>query len=314
MNGPNLFNYATSELSQDAFLCYLFAFGKEQYKKDFPKEYALAHKFLLKCGIDEQEEILSVKKQEDKIDVLIITTSHILIIKDKTYTNEHDDQIIRYVKNMRQSDKKFATDKKIKVCYLKTGDYVNSYSSSDEKILSNKDCCSLRRQDLIELLKDCHQDKIMEMFYERLIMVENEISTCDAKDIYKWTRTKWFDYLYNTLKQKKKNFNINWVSNPQGGFYACWLDWEQIGEVEKYKQIEIHFKEGKTEFVNLCLKVSSKNKDITRSHKKEITEWQKKAIQKGYIRPDRWRIGRTTTYACKKAVLLWDILDFINEK
>ena len=189
-----------------------------------------------------------------------------------------------------------------------------SYSSSDEKILLNKDCCSLRRQDLIELLKDCHQDKIMEMFYERLIMVENEISTCDAKDIYKWTRAKWFDYLYNTLKQKKKNFNINWVSNPQGGFYACWLDWEQIGEVEKYKQIEIHFKEGKTEFVNLCLKVSSKNKDITRSHKKEITEWQKKAIQKGYIRPDRWRIGRTTTYALKNAVLVEDILDFINEK
>ena len=39
-------------------------------------------------------------------------------------------------------------------------------------------------------------------------------------------------------------------------------------------------------------------------------EW----TEKGYFRPDRWRIGRTTTYACKKAVLLWDILDFINEK
>ena len=60
--------------------------------------------------------------------------------------------------------------------------------------------------------------------------------------------------------------------------------------------------------------MSSKNKDITRSHKEEITEWQKKVIQKGYVRPNRWRIGRTTTYALKKAVLLWDILDFINEK
>ncbi|MBO7483650.1 MAG: PD-(D/E)XK nuclease family protein [Alphaproteobacteria bacterium] len=314
MNGPNLFDFAKSELSQDAFLCYLFAFGKEMYKSDFPKEYVLAHKFLAKCGIDEREEVLSVGQQVEHIDVLIITTNHILIIEDKTYTNEHDDQIIHYVKNMRQNDKKFASDKKIKVCYLKTGDYVNSYKSSDENILSNEDCCSLRRQDLIDLLNDNHENTIINMFYERLTMVDKEIKSCNEKDIHTWTKHKWFDYFYNTLKNTDKKFNIGDVPNAQGGFYACWLDWKQIGEVEKYKQIEIHFKEGKTDFVDLCLKVSSKNKDITLSHKEEITEWQKKSVQKGYIRPDCWRIGRTTTYAHKKANLLGDILDFINEK
>lgn len=312
MIGPNLFNYATSELSQDAFLCYLFAFGKEKYKNNFPKEYALAHKFLLKCGIDKNEEILSVGQQVEHIDVLIITTSHILIIEDKTYTDEHDDQIIRYVKNMRSNDKKFTSDKKIKVCYIKTGDYVNSYKSSDEAILSNKDCCSLRRQDLIELLKDCHQDKVMDMFYEHLTNIENEIKSCDEKDIYTWTSLKWFDYLYNTLKQKGKNFNIGWV-HPRGGeFYGCWLDWEQTGKIEKYKQIEIHFKKEKTDFVDLCLKVSSQNKDITQSHKDVITKWQEQAIQKGYIRPKRWCIGRTTTYALKEAKTIKDLENFIN--
>ena len=137
MESPNLFDYATSELSQDAFLCYMLAFGKEKFKTDFPQEYALAHKFLEKCGLDINEEILSVGKQVDNIDVLIITDKHILIIEDKTYTNEHDDQIVRYVQNMRKSDDKFFSDKKIKVCYLKTGDYVRCYSSSDETILKN---------------------------------------------------------------------------------------------------------------------------------------------------------------------------------
>jgi len=314
MDNPNIFNYATSELSQDAFLCYLLAFGKEKYKSDFPKEYALAHKFLSKCGIDSKEEILSVGQQVNHVDVLIVTTNHILIIEDKTYTNEHDDQIIRYVKNMRSNDKKFTSDKKIKVCYVKTGDYVNSYRSSDETILSNKDCCSLRRQDLIELLKDCHQDKVMDMFYERLMMVENEISACDEKDISTWISLKWFDFLYKTLKQKGKNFNIGWV-HPRGGeFYACWLDWKQIGEIEKYKQIEIHLKENGTNFVELCLKCASDHKDITRKHKNDIKIWQEQALQKGYIRPKRWAVGRTTTYAFKKAHLVKDILDFINEK
>lgn len=115
MEQPNIFDYATSELSQDAFICYLLAFGKEKYKEQFPREYALAHKFLEKCGIEENEEIITVQRQVEHIDVLIVTAEHILIIEDKTYTNEHDDQIIRYVKNIRSNDKKFPADKKIDI-------------------------------------------------------------------------------------------------------------------------------------------------------------------------------------------------------
>jgi len=33
MNKPNLFNYATSELSQDAMICYMLEWAKEDYKK-----------------------------------------------------------------------------------------------------------------------------------------------------------------------------------------------------------------------------------------------------------------------------------------
>ena len=310
MNCPNIFKYATSELSQDAFLCYLLAFGKEKYKTDFPKEYALAHKFLSKCGIDSKEEILSVGKQVNHVDVLIVTTHHILIIEDKTYTNEHDDQIIRYVKNMRSNDKKFSTDKKIKVCYIKTGDYVDSYHSSDEKVLSNRDCCSLRRRDLLELLQDCHQDKVMDMFYERLILVENEIVNCDPKDIFSWTQVKWFDYLYNELRKAGKTFDIKWVHNARGGFYGCWFDSQKLGEFEKYKQFEIHFKEGKTAFVDLCLKCSSDSKETTQKHKNDMEKWQKES---GFGRPDRWRIGRTTTYAIKQAIDVQDIQAFLKK-
>lgn len=46
MEQPNIFDYATSELSQDAFICYLLAFGKEKYKTSYPNEYKMAHQFL----------------------------------------------------------------------------------------------------------------------------------------------------------------------------------------------------------------------------------------------------------------------------
>lgn len=36
---PNLFEFATSELSQDAFLCYLLSFSKKIYSERFPLEY-----------------------------------------------------------------------------------------------------------------------------------------------------------------------------------------------------------------------------------------------------------------------------------
>ena len=104
MEQPNIFDYATSELSQDAFICYMATFGKEIYKKEFPAEYKMAHSFLKMCGIDEKEEISAVERQVEHIDVLIVTTNYLLIIEDKTYTNEHDNQIIRYVKTLKNSN------------------------------------------------------------------------------------------------------------------------------------------------------------------------------------------------------------------
>lgn len=307
MEQPNIFDYATSELSQDAFICYLLTWGKEKYKKAFPREYDLAHKFLKKCGIDEKEEIITVRRQVEHVDVLIGTTKHILIIEDKTYTNEHDDQIVRYVKNMRSHDERFTSDKKIKVCYLKTGDYVRSYKSSNENVLPQNDCCSLRRKDMLELLepnRDCNL--IFENFYRRLDNIEWRIKNCDEAEIRTWCKEKWFDYLSSALSGH--DFNIGWVNNARGGFYACYFDWVNCGNGEDYKQIEISF--DVTSEVKLCFKFASDSKEITKNSKSLIKELQQKAVAKGYTASNR--IGRTTTYAYKTAETKQDILDFIN--
>ena len=309
MNQPNIFDYATSELSQDAFLCYMLAFGKEQYKNDFSKEYAVAHKFLAKCGISEKEEILSIERQVEHIDVLIVTTSHILIIEDKTHTNEHDDQIIRYVKNIRSNDKKFSSDKKIKVCYFKTGDYVQGYvPSAEQNTLSQKDCVSLKRDDMLELLENnCTGNLIFESFYQRLNSVRERIKACDDKDIMTWNTEKWFDYLYNALQGHK--FNIEWVHNARGGFYGCWFDWHDVAGGEDYKQIEVTFAEGKTLQVKLCYKFSGKNKEMTLNSKSLLKDLQSR-VAKGFKSANR--IGKTTTYAYKVAENKSDVEKFIR--
>ena len=305
---PNIFDYATSELSQDAFICYLLAFGMDKYKKAHPREFKIAHLFLEKCGIPADEEILEIKKQYLDIDVLAVTSSHFLIIEDKTGTKEHSNQIVKYVKALKNSA--LSSGRKIKVCYLKTLDYVRSYETSDKTVLPQCDCCSLRRKDMLDLLKTNPENNlIFESFYNRLDNIEKRIKNCDNTEIRTWCKEKWFDYLSSALDGH--NFNIVWVHNPKGGFYACYFDWENCGKGENYKQIEISFIGNITSEVKLCLKFSSDSKEITRNSKPLIKDLQNAALTKNYISSNR--TGRTTTYAYRIAKNKTDIQEFINQ-
>ncbi len=310
MEQPNIFDYATGELSQDAFICYLLAFGADKYKSAYSREFDIAHSFLEKCGLPFDEEILEIRKQYLDIDVLVVTSSYLLIIEDKTGTHEHDDQIVKYVKALKTDN--LSLGRKIKVCYLKTMDYVRAYKSSDVDVLPQCDCCSLRRKDLLELLKpnrDCNL--ILDSFYNRFNSVELRIKNCDEANIKTWIPEKWFDYLYNELKGFGDNFNIVWVSNPSGGFYACYFDWADCGNGEKYKQIEISFENGATSQVKLCFKFASESKERTLDSKSLIKDIQLAAVRHGYEAANR--MGRTTTYAYKLADNKNDIQGFIND-
>lgn len=307
MEQPNIFDYATSELSQDAFICYLLEFGMDKYKIYFPYEYEIAHKFLKMCGVPANEEILEIRKQYLDIDVLVITSSHLLIVEDKIGTKEHSNQIIKYVKALK--DDKLSEGRKIKVCYLKTLDYVRSYKSSDENVLPQCDCCSLRRKDMLDLLKSNYQNNlIFESFYSRLNSIEKQIKNCDNEEIRTWCKEKWFDYLSSVLVGY--DFNIDWVNNARGGFYACYFDWVNCGKGENYKQIEISFDDGLTSEVKLCFKFASDSKEITLNSKSLIKDLQNTVVAKGYKASHR--IGRTTTYAYKVASNINDIQNFIN--
>lgn len=307
MEQPNIFDYATSELSQDAFICYLLAFGKEKYKNVYPREFKIAHLFLRKCGIPADEEILEIRKQYLDIDVLAVTSSHLLIVEDKTGTEEHSNQIVNYVKALKNSV--LSSGRKIKVCYLKTLDYVRSYKSSDESVLPQCDCCSLRRKDMLDLLKTNPENNlIFESFCSRLDSIEKQIKNCDNAEIRTWCKEKWFDYLSSALVGH--NFNINWVNNARGGFYACYFDWVDCGNGENYKQIEISFDDGVTSEVKLCFKFASDNKETTLNSKSLIKDLQQQVISKGYKASNR--IGRTTTYAYSFANNIEELNSFIN--
>lgn len=97
---PNVFKYATKELSQDAFLCWLFSFAAKEYENSKYKQLHLLSLDILFHFIgDVKVEIkeIEVKKQEKKIDIWIEINSDILIIiEDKTNSRAGEGQLEKY--------------------------------------------------------------------------------------------------------------------------------------------------------------------------------------------------------------------------
>jgi hypothetical protein len=113
---PILFNFATKELSQDAFFCWLFSWAEERYNKT--PIYIIA-KDILKDIMNENVVInnIEIRQQYKKIDFFLRINENIIIVfEDKIKTTQHDNQLERYrdiISNEYPEDKLFFV-------YLKT--------------------------------------------------------------------------------------------------------------------------------------------------------------------------------------------------
>ena len=188
----NIFAFATSELSQDAFICWLCNWVN--YKTEKPEMYDLAKKFLnklLEGRCVEYKNPLYIIKQfgdnNNKIDILLIVENkYAVIIEDKTYTSEHGEQLIRYKKlllNISDGIKRNSNiplelkDEDIITVYLKTGFHYHN----DRKV---KVDVRIDGNILYDILKDyMNCSEILEAY-------------CINLD----TRLKWYDYIRGKLK------------------------------------------------------------------------------------------------------------------
>ena len=133
----NIFEYATGELSQDAFICWCANWYNDDSKPRLQEMSVELMKHF--AGVDEinsvsicrqfsQDVYIEAQKYALKIDVLIIVNDSVaVIVEDKTYTSEHDNQIQRYVEGIKylaenaKKDEDFYGIKDIRTVFLKTG-------------------------------------------------------------------------------------------------------------------------------------------------------------------------------------------------
>lgn len=146
----NLFSFATSELSQDAFICWCLNWINYPNETLYPMAKDIFSNLLEEKDLENEE--IEIKRQYKKIDVLILLkkSKKAYIIEDKTYTSEHSDQINKYRETIKNEFKEEI--KNIKTVYFKTGFWFSyDYNTVNEK---DKIDIKINRKDFLNILKE----------------------------------------------------------------------------------------------------------------------------------------------------------------
>ena len=139
----NLFSFATSELSQDAFICWCLNWINYPNEELYPMAKDIFSNLLEEKDLENEE--VEIKRQYKKIDVLVILKNSKIayIIEDKTYTFEHK-QIQRYKEEIEKDPK--IKENTIKTVYFKTGFWF----SYDDLVSAD---IKIDREDFLKIIK-----------------------------------------------------------------------------------------------------------------------------------------------------------------
>lgn len=258
MERNNIFNFATSELSQDAFICWLcnwVNFDDNSLSEDEKKLKSLATEFIEKMlGEKLEDRKVNIKRQYQKIDVLLEIqnkTNQVVdmyvIIEDKVGTGLHSNQIEGYTKLISEKNKSKA---QIKTVYYKTYDEDNM-----ENLKENGVDVIFGREKILELFgkyKDNIKDSIFRNYYDYLDNIETDVNSYVEKNLEDWNSNCYIGF-FKKLKNEKnllehaigrqKDCSWGYVNNSSGGFMGMWwfpLSEEKINKLTETSDEDIY--------------------------------------------------------------------------
>lgn len=224
---PNLFQFATGELSQDAFICWLVSWADPKYKKSHEALHqtalSLLDRFLELADVPKPIEYRSVEveQQFEKIDVLIRLNSEIVVlVEDKTHTDQHSNQLTRYLEAVRT---KYPNDL-IAAIYFKTGD------QSSYRAIEDAGFRPFRRHDFLSILEVGTargvQSDIFLDYFRQLQHLEKLVGSYATLPLIDWQLTElqrncWTGFFIE-LQKRLGDGDWGFVPNRSGGFMGFW--------------------------------------------------------------------------------------------
>ena len=249
---PNLFDFATKELSQDAVICWLIQWSDEQFANVDRDLHDCGRQFvstLLHQHDATSPERISVKilQQDQGIDVLArVSQDHVLLIEDKTGSTDHSGQLKRYYDRLVSGRTKLRDVAKESVypIYLKTG---NQPKSKDRQIEQAQDGFHrpyrvFSRFEFLEVLRSYRGDHHALTDYRAYL----ERQEAETEGFRNWSRDseRWWpawEGVYRHLEEELGNVaGWSYVANKAGGFLGLYWCFSRVDNgPHVYLQIEV---------------------------------------------------------------------------
>lgn len=305
---PNIFNYATKELSQDAMICWLLEWSKPEHRSQDESLHNCGVRFvralLKKHGWNLPREIkeIEIYQQEKRIDILVrINSKRVFLIEDKTDTKDRNDQLLNNYERVIGGHTQFGkvAEENLSPIYLKTG---NQSLADDRRIEQVRNYKVFNRADFLNVLNGYEgRNHILVDFRQHLQGWEDETNS-----YAEWTRDNerecWhaWEGLYRHLECKLFDSTQRWngwgyVPNQSGGFLGFWWQPSGVDDYELYFQIEA-YPEGKA---RLCFKVDAEGKSGEEQERLKWC-WHERVMATGgerVERPGMMRRGNHITVA-----------------
>ncbi len=293
---PNIFNYATSELSQDAFLCWLAEWARPQLKEVDTALQELGTRFLKKCfqltGRPDIE-ITSVdipQKQVNDLDVFIrVNDEYAVMIEDKTYTREHSEQLTRY-KNAFIGE--FPDEKQVRI-YFKTDEQsdMSQVIKAGYSIFTREEMLSILEPYANRLAPELHKHSLVVSYWHNLKWLHSRILSFNFER--RWDSNAWKGFFQN-IQKRFLEIGIwsgwGYIANPSGGYMGFYFGFE---DQTQNSHVSIDAKDGNG--TRLCYKIMVPEKQLRSTLR---LQWHNKLVAAGnefkirIDKPDRFGNGK----------------------
>lgn len=234
---PNIFSYATSELSQDAFLCWLLEWSIASNKAFHPKLHECAEQFvktLLALPDDTSFAVQKIKifRQRFKIDVLVeINDEYVILIEDKVDTKFHSDQLSKYAKKVAQHYEMLDKKNKEKPHWKIKKHYLKSYLVWDDEraFVEREDYQVFDINDFTSFFGPYStvDHDVFHDFWQNILRRQDRYEAYKSDPPNSWHPDTWNSFLYelrNKLVQKT-SINGKFGSFHSGNTYWFLLTW-----------------------------------------------------------------------------------------
>ncbi|MFK4136295.1 PD-(D/E)XK nuclease family protein [Pseudomonas luteola] len=264
---PNLYSFATKELSQDAFICWLLSWASPKYEQVDPALYACGQGLvtaLLRKRLSSVPEVIhsvKVERQFKRIDVLCtINDKYVILIEDKTTSKNSKHQLATYLELIT---KKYPPETHTVVpIYFKTHDQ-SSYASVLKnlyEVFTRGDFLAV----LAEGIRNGVSNEIFLDFYAYLSGIEEGVQGYLTNPYESWDKHAWIGFFKHVQAELGKG---KWDQTPHQ-YMAFW--WGGHGdELVSKRYLQLNQKELQ---IRISVKDDSQRK-VVRS------QWARRVIQ-----------------------------------